>query len=87
MKNADFTLEEFRLVLEDVLDEQGLDVRPETTANDIRGWDSLNHVRLLVRLERANAISFSADEIEGTKNVGELLALINRQRSEQSRRR
>jgi acyl carrier protein len=83
MKAGPFTLETFRAVLEDVLDVQNIDVRPEMTANDIPSWDSLNHVRLLVRLEQANGITFSAAEVEETTNVGDLLALINRLKLEQ----
>ena len=76
-----FTIEDFRAVLEDVLDREGLDIRPETTANDVPGWDSLNHVRLLVRLEQAQGIAFSVEDVETVGNVGDLLALVDRLKS------
>jgi acyl carrier protein len=72
------TIEEFRTVLEDVLEQPGLVVTPLTTADDIASWDSLNHVRLLIRLEQLHGISFPVDEVEDVKNVGQLLALIDR---------
>jgi acyl carrier protein len=81
MNQAAFTIEEFRAILEDVLDREGLDIRSQTTANDVPGWDSLNHVRLLVRLEQAQGIVFSVGEVEAVGNVGDLLALIDRLKS------
>jgi acyl carrier protein len=71
------TIEEFRAILEDVLDVEGLTIGPETTAADVAGWDSLNHVRLLVRLEQIYGISFQVDQVEAVKNVGGILALVN----------
>ena len=72
------TIENFRSVLEDVLEQQGLEVNASTKAEDIPSWDSLNHVRLLIRLEQIHDINFPVDEVESAKNVGELLALIDR---------
>jgi acyl carrier protein len=72
------TIEEFRTVLEDVLEQPGLQIGPSTRAEDVPSWDSLSHVRLLVRLEQLHGISFPVDEVEGVKNVGELLELIDR---------
>jgi len=75
-------IEEFRAVLEDVLEQEGLEVSPSTRAEDIPSWDSLNHVRLLIRLEQIHGVNFPVDEVEGVKNVGELLALIDRLKAE-----
>ena len=35
----------------DILDED-IDLNVSTTAGDIEGWDSLNHVRLMVAVEQ-----------------------------------
>jgi hypothetical protein len=35
------TVDDFRLLLEDVLDQPDLTLGPETTAKDIEDWDSL----------------------------------------------
>lgn len=72
------TVDDFRLLLEDVLDQSGLAMGPETTAKDIEGWDSLNHVRILLRIEQQYGIDLPLDEIETSQNVGDLLAVINR---------
>lgn len=72
------TIDEFRAILEDVFDESIPPIGPRTTAADVPAWDSLNHVRLLLRLETMYGISFPTYEVEKVKNVGELLALIDR---------
>ena len=72
------TIDDFRRLLEDVLDQSDLSVGPETTAQDIEGWDSLSHVRLLVRIEQQYRIDLPLGEIEDAKNVGDLLRITNR---------
>jgi acyl carrier protein len=83
---APLTLEAFRGVLEDVLDEQNLDIGESTTAKEVPGWDSLNHVRLLVGIEQAYGINFPIDSVERLENVGELIALVNQLIAEQTGR-
>jgi len=46
------------------------------TANDVDGWDSLTHIRLLVTIERRFNIKFALPEVRGLGNVGELVDLI-----------
>lgn len=72
------TIDDFRMLLEDVLDQSDLAIVPETTAKDIPDWDSLGHVRLLVRIEQRYNIDLPIGDLEEAKNVGELLAIINR---------
>jgi acyl carrier protein len=53
-----------------------LSIAPETTANDIAGWDSLTHIQLLVTLEKAFGMRFNTGEMAGLANVGEMVELI-----------
>ncbi len=70
------TLEQVRLIMEDVFDIDGLVVTPETSAADLEEWDSLSHIRLIVAIERKFKIKFKNAELEGLKNVGDLLKVI-----------
>ena len=63
-------------LLRDVLDDDDVVLRPETTAKDVRGWDSLANVRFILAVERAFKSRFAAAEVARLKNVGELAALI-----------
>jgi acyl carrier protein len=62
--------------MEDVFDIDGLVVTPETSAADLEEWDSLSHIRLIVAIERKFKIKFKNAELEGLKNVGDLLKVI-----------
>lgn len=63
-------------IFRDVFDEDNLSVTPQTTADDVDGWDSLTHVRLVLAVSKAFGVRFSAAEIGGLKNVGEFATLI-----------
>jgi len=60
----------------DVFGDDSLELTPELTADDVDGWDSLTHIRLVVTTEKAFGMKFSAAEVGALKNVGELVQLI-----------
>jgi acyl carrier protein len=72
------TFEKLISVFRDVFDDEELDVRENTTAQDIEGWDSLTHIRLVVSIERAFSLRFSASDISDLKNVKDMYDLICR---------
>jgi acyl carrier protein len=71
------TLEQVRLVMEDVFDLDDLVINPATHADDIEEWDSLSHIRLVVAIERRLKIKFKNAELDGLMNVGDLVKLID----------
>lgn len=65
-------------VFQDVFDEDDLALTPQTTADDVDGWDSLSHIRLVLAVSKAFGVKFSASEIGNLKNVGEFADLIEK---------
>lgn len=65
-------------VFHNVFDDDEIVVRPELTADDVEGWDSLKHVRLLLTVERTFGVRFAASEISKLKSVRDLADLIQR---------
>jgi acyl carrier protein len=63
-------------IFDDVFDDDRIVVTPELTASDFPEWDSLNHIRLMITVQKVFKIKFSAAEITNLKNVGELAELI-----------
>ena len=63
-------------VFRDVFDDEDIVVTDETTAADIEDWDSLEHINLLVAIERSFEIKFTMGETTGMKNVGEMVDKI-----------
>jgi acyl carrier protein len=51
-------------------------INPATTAADVKGWDSLTHVRLLLTVEREFRIGITAAEASKLQKVGDLMQLI-----------
>jgi acyl carrier protein len=57
----------------DVLEDDDLILTYETTADEVEDWDSLNHIHLVVAVEKAFKIRFTSQEIQSWNNVGEML--------------
>jgi acyl carrier protein len=63
-------------ILQNVFDDDALVATPAMTADDVDGWDSFAHLRVIAATEKAFGVNFSASQITGLKNVGELAALV-----------
>ena len=57
---------------------EDFDLRDETTADQVPGWDSLSHVAILTAVENEFGIRFSGLEVLRLKNVGALQALVDK---------
>lgn len=63
-------------VFRDVFDDDSITVSDETTADDIEDWDSLEHINLVVAVEKEFGMKFNMNEVSAMKNVGEMADLI-----------
>ncbi len=61
-----------------VFDDETLQLADATTAQDIPGWDSLTHINLIIEIEEEFGLKFTVDDIAGLKNVGEMVAMVER---------
>jgi acyl carrier protein len=72
MTELDSVFKRLTPLLQDCFDDDDIVATPELTAAEVPGWDSLAHVRLILTIERAFHVKFSAAEISSFKNVGDL---------------
>jgi acyl carrier protein len=63
-------------IFHDLFDDPELVLSSAMSASDVDGWDSLNHVRLVLAVQKAFSVKFSALEISRLANVGEFVELI-----------
>ncbi len=70
------TLDTLTEVFRQVFDDPEIVLTPETTADDVDGWDSLSHVNLIVAVSSRFNIRFKPKEILGFKNVGDLAKCV-----------
>ena len=71
-------LTQVRDIIADVLDQPDLQINAATTATEVDGWDSFNHINIVVATELHFGIKVNTAEIEDLRNVGELVALVGR---------
>lgn len=65
-------------IMRDVFDDDAITATPQMTAADVRDWDSVNHVTLIVAVEEAFGIKFQTSEVEKMKNVGQMVEAIEK---------
>jgi acyl carrier protein len=70
------TMDKLTEIMRDVFDDDGIKPTEAMTADDVEGWDSLSHIRLMVSIERLFNIKFTNAEVERLLNVGDLLKAI-----------
>ena len=65
-------LKEVNNIFKLVLDDDDIDLQRNITADEVDDWDSLNHIQLIVGIEKHFKIRFSSSQIRSWLNVGEM---------------
>lgn len=76
--NRDQIFEKLTAVFRDVFDDEDITIEENTTAADIEDWDSLSHIMLLSAVEDDFGIKFDMKAVQGLKDVGEMVDLIEK---------
>ena len=56
-------------------------LRPDLTASEVENWDSLAHIDMITAVEHEFKIRFTTGDVSSMKNVGDLMALIEKKTS------
>lgn len=68
---------ELKKVILSELNLDDFDLQDETMATEVPGWDSLNHVNIILAVEKSFNVKFKSIEILRLKNVGDLQKLLD----------
>ena len=70
------TLEELNKIFCDIFDDDQIAIFEEMTSNDIEEWDSLNHINIVVAVEKKFNVKFTTKEIMTYENVGQFARAV-----------
>ncbi len=68
---------ELKKVILKELNLDDFDIKDETTAPEVPGWDSLNHINIILAVEEFYKVKFKSYEVLRLKNVGDLQKLVD----------
>jgi len=71
-------LERLQPIFHDVLDNPRLVIIRESSALNVKGWDSLAHINLVSAVEQEFRVRFALGELAELQNVGDMIDLIER---------
>lgn len=70
------SLDRLQSIFRDVFRDDTLVIHRDLTAKDVKGWDSFNHINLIVAIEDAYGMTFRTDEMAGAAAVGNLVDVL-----------
>ena len=72
-------LAEVNRIMCDTFNNQAIQLKYETTAHEVAEWDSLNHIELVLAVEKHFKIRFNFADLQKFKNIGEMCDnIVNR---------
>jgi len=74
----DDVLERLTVVFRDIFQDSAIVATREMTAADVERWDSLSHIDMILMVEQDFRIRIPTRAVARMRNVGELVALIQR---------
>ena len=77
----DEILDQINQVFRQVFEDENIKIEPTFTANDVDGWDSLNHMILISEIEKFFDVKFALREIIRLKEVNDISLLIQKKKS------
>lgn len=60
----------------ELFDDDAIVLRPDTTADDIDGWDSFTHLNMIIAVDGRFGIRIHPKEVESMANIGDLARII-----------
>ena len=69
-------MEKVNEIFRDVFDDETLIITDSTNSDDIEDWDSLEHISLIISMEKEFNMKFDIKEVNKLENVGQMVDMI-----------
>ena len=76
MNNDQKIFTEIQSIVRKVINDDKVIIKMDSTATEIKGWDSLAHIRILVSIEKLYSIKFNLIEMQNVQDISEFVRLI-----------
>lgn len=63
-------------LLADIIDNEDLVLKEESSPNFVDDWDSLAHFQLVMEMQNEFGVKFTSTEIQAWKNIGDIINSI-----------
>jgi acyl carrier protein len=63
-------------IFRDIIEDDEISLSRDLTADDVDGWDSLNHTLIISEIQKKFEIKFNLTEVLGFEKVGDLVDSI-----------
>jgi acyl carrier protein len=74
-------LEGLTRIFRNITENHDLVLTPDLTADDVEGWDSLNHTLIIAEIQKQFNIKFTLSEVLKLENIGDLLTAVHNKMS------
>ncbi len=68
--------EKMNTIFCDVFDDESIKIFNGMTAEDIEEWDSLNHITLIINIEKEFDLKLNLGEVEKLEDIGGMVELL-----------
>jgi acyl carrier protein len=72
-----YTTEDLLPIFREIFENDEIEISETTMAADIPEWDSLNHIYLVVAIEKRFKKKFTTHQIQSWQCVGDMLSQLN----------
>ena len=76
IKDKKQILSEIEVIFQKLFDDNKLKLKMKTKSKDIKGWDSLAHVNIILSIEKLFKFRFDPKDMYGFKNIEDLVNSI-----------
>jgi acyl carrier protein len=73
-----FSLDDLTRIARESIGDPRLELRPQMSASDLAGWDSLNHTIITMAIADEYGLALQPRQLAEARDFGEVVAMVNK---------